>query len=125
MPQESTVKAPPGLSSGGGELWRTVAAIGPLRADQVRILEDACRTADLIDLMVADLKDAPRTVLGSYKQPVAHPLIGEVRQNRALLRQLLSALDLPVEDRDSSAEALTAREAATALSRVRWSKAGA
>ncbi|MGI8753583.1 MAG: hypothetical protein ACR2MN_14975 [Acidimicrobiales bacterium] len=94
---------------------------GPLRGDRLRLLEDACREADLIDELVAELKGAPKIVLGSQRQQVANPLISEVRQHRAVLSGLLRALDLPESDL-AAGEAQQAREAATALARARWSR---
>lgn len=119
----NSATAPAGLAAGGRTLWRAVVKVGPLRGDRVRVLEDACREADLIDELVAELKGAPKLVMGSMRQQVANPLISEVRQHRAVLSGLLRALDLPESD-PGAGDAMKAREAAMALNRVRWSKKG-
>lgn len=122
---EKSPKRPARLGQGGRELWDAVVKIGPLRADHARLLEDAAFTADLIDRLQADLRDGPTTTRGSQGQIVAHPNVSEIRQHRQSLRALLNALDLPVEDRDTSGEALAARDSAIALARRRWAKGGA
>jgi hypothetical protein len=63
-----------------------------------RYLEDACRTADAITDMEAALLDQPRIVKGSQQQPVAHPLIAEIRQHRVTLSGLLARVKLFAED---------------------------
>ena len=117
-------KPPDDLGEGGRELWDAIAQIGPLRADRRRLLEEAAFTADLIDRLRAELRNGSTTTRGSQGQTVADPRVSELRQYSNTLRSLLSALDLPVEERDSSAETLAARDSAMALARRRWSKAG-
>lgn len=88
-------KAPPGLKAGGSKLWRAVVDEYELRADEVRILEQACRTADLIDTMHETLAGAPLLTSGSMGQDRPHPLLTEIRGHRLLLAQLLKQLHLP------------------------------
>lgn len=112
---------PKGLAAGGTVLWRAIVKTGELRADHVRILQDACREADLIDELEAALVGKPRTVKGSQGQEVIHPIISELRQHRSVLSALLRALELPAVDRSGAGEVLHAREAAISLARARWS----
>jgi hypothetical protein len=72
---------------------------------QVRLLEDAARTCDLIDGLVDALKDAPKTVKGSMGQLVANPMIQEVRQHRATLNTLVRSLDLSKAQTTAAIEA--------------------
>lgn len=110
-------RAPAGLSRRGKGLWRDVVGIYDLRPDEIRMLEDACRTADLVEQMTAALKNASLTVCGSQGQPVINPLVQEIRQHRQVMRSLLIALKLPTEDdRDGAARSDAARKAAHA----RW-----
>jgi hypothetical protein len=116
------VKMPPGLGEGGRKLWREVTAAHELRADDRRILADACNEADLIDSLQAAMADAPQTVKGSMGQTVIHPLISELRQHRATLNTLLRGLSLAGSDTRADDAARTAREGAMALARARWDR---
>ena len=89
MTAPKSQKSPQGLAKGGRELWNAVAKIGPLRADHLRLLEDAAFTADLIDRLQADLKTSGTTTFGSQRQIVAHPNVSEIRQHRQAFRALL------------------------------------
>ncbi|MCK9496749.1 MAG: hypothetical protein M0R75_14825 [Dehalococcoidia bacterium] len=116
-------KAPTGLKAKGRRFWQEVTGKYDLRIDELRILEDACREVDLIDRIEKALnaRGAQLTVRGSQGQPVANPLIAEVRQHRTVLKSLLSSLKLPDEAADQEKRSTSAREAAMA----RWSRRGA
>jgi hypothetical protein len=116
------VSAPRGLAEGGRALWRGVTRKHKLRPDELRILEDACRTCDVIDDLHEALKGAPRTVQGSAGQTVANPLLSEIRMHRSVLNALVRALSLDKSDGSEADAALGRREAATALARARWSR---
>lgn len=110
---------PLGLA-GSASLWEHVTSTYDLRADELRVLEDACREVDLIEAMQVEL-DAADSFLakGSQGQPVAHPLVQELRQHRATLKSLLGSLKLPDEDgRAASSRSEQARNAA----RARWQR---
>lgn len=114
-------KSKPSLAEAGERLWDEVSSAFELRADELRLLEQACKTLD----MIARLEDAwselgcPMVSTGSMGQEVIHPLIGELRAQRAAFDRLRAALkltdedDAPVEDSSSKA-----RRAAVA----RWSR---
>lgn len=117
------VKMPAGLGAEGKKLWKSIAGGGRyvLRPDELRVLEDACRTADLIVELEATMAGEDLIATGSQGQPVAHPLLSELRQYRALLRGQMRSLNLPDEDgRAASAVSAKAREAAHA----RWRRTG-
>lgn len=115
------VAAPKGLSASSRKLWTAVTGKYDLRADELRVLEDACRESDLIDALGEAAESAEMIVTGSQGQPVINPLISELRQHRATLAGLLRQLKLPDEADTSEARSTQARAAANA----RWSKRGA
>lgn len=90
-------KAPAGLDPAGRKLWRAIVDHYELRADELRVLQDACREADLVE----KLDEATRgemfdfLVKGSMGQQVINPLISELRQHRSTLAGLLRQLRLP------------------------------
>lgn len=114
-------RKPAGLGSEGARLWSEVVAemagdgLVPTSRER-RWLEDACRTADMIADMERALEGQPRVVKGSQGQPVAHPLIGEIRQHRTTLSSLLARVqtDEPeaASGRGSRTTSWDAREAA-------------
>lgn len=118
--------APKNLGKEAKKLWKGVTETFDLSATELRILEDACREVDLIEKLEEALWDPanpqPLTVRGSQGQPVANPLIQEIRQHRQVVKTLLGALKLPEEpaaDQSGSGNRSTsAREAAMA----RWRK---
>jgi hypothetical protein len=120
----SVPPVPRGLDSAGRSLWRRILADFGLREDEKTVLEAACRTADTIARLDAALVDAPLTVPGSAGQLREHPLLSEVRQQRALLGRLLHQLKLPepealgwYRDQQRTTQARTA-------ARSRWGVSG-
>lgn len=116
--------APKGLKPAGKSLWSSVTGAYELRADERRILEDACREADLIDALDKALDAADLMSVGSQGQPVINPLVPEIRQHRSTLKALMQALKLPEDgdvEREAGERSSKAREAANA----RWSRRGA
>lgn len=116
-----TIRAPAGLDRSGRALWRKVTGDFDLRADEARILADACATADLIDRMSAELTGAGLTVTGSTGQLVAHPLVAALHSHRQLLARLLDQLALPNNPgRDDVAERRARSQLGRAAARSRW-----
>lgn len=111
-------RMPANLQAKGKALWTSVTTDYILRADEVRILEDACREADLIERMERELRGEDLIVRGSMGQPVANPLAQEIRQHRGQFARLMKQLDLPDGDvkLGSSSRSTSARAAAQA----RW-----
>lgn len=86
---------PSGLGKPGSALWAGITKDYTLRVDELLQLESACRVADTIGLLDAELRGASLTVTGSMGQVRDNPLLAEVRQQRKLLSALLRVLDLP------------------------------
>lgn len=117
-------KSPAGLGGSGRSMWSRITEAYELRTDELRVLEDACREADLIDLLARSLAADDVMVAGSMGQPVVNPLVSEIRQHRSTLAGLLRGLKLP--DSSGSSEQggeLSAKNRAAA--QVRWSARGA
>jgi hypothetical protein len=109
--------APARLGTKAKKLWTSVTTAYELRFDELRLLEDACREVDLVERLEDELRGADLTVQGSQGQPVANPLVQEVRQHRGQLQRLLAGLNLPDEDgRAQEQRSSSARDAANA----RW-----
>lgn len=113
-----TPKMPVGLDEAGQALWSSLVPTYEFRPDELRLLSDACREADLISLMEAEMAGAPLTVKGSQGQPVANPMLSELRQHRAQLAALLKALKLPDDGQGAADRSAKARDAANA----RWKR---
>lgn len=114
------VSPPDGLGDAGLALWRSIVPAYELRPDEVRLLADACREADLVARLEEALTDAPLMVIGSQGQQVINPLMQEVRQHRTVLAQLLKALKLPDSPAGAKQKAAAASEQARAAARARW-----
>ena len=91
-----------------------------LRTDELRTLEDACATTDMIAALTAIWEDEgrPVTTKGSMGQQVIHPLIGEIRTQRAARNALWRQLKLP-DDPSGAGESNQQRDAANS----RWAQA--
>lgn len=116
--------APKGLGTKSRKLWRQITTEFALRADELRILEEACREVDTVERLqeAIDAEDFSLITRGSQGQDVANPLLGEIRQHRAILARLLAALRLP----DAEEEAGQSRSsAARSLAQARWGTRGA
>lgn len=115
-------KAPAGLGRNAQALWSEVTTSYELRVDELRLLEDACREADLVDSLQAaiDSADHEHVVKGSMGQPVSSPLVQEIRQHRTVLMRLLQALKLPEENAGDQAAARSAQMRQVAA--ARWQR---
>ena len=97
------IKTPTGLKARSRRLWKTVTTDYELRADELDLLEDACREMDLFDALERELKGAAYLVKGSQGQDVINPLVAEIRQHRATKKSLWGALKLPDDEQTSTA----------------------
>lgn len=110
---------PEGLGDKALVVWTEIAGNYDLRIDELRVLEDACREIDLIERLEGELLHADLIVTGSMGQPVASPLVQELRQHRGVLARLLGWLKLPDEEAPAKgAASASARQAAMA----RWGR---
>jgi hypothetical protein len=88
--------APPGLGVAGKRLWRNTFESYELNPTETVVLTEICHIMDEIGLLEAALASARSlTTKGSRGQVVAHPLLGELRQHRAIMRSLVRQLGLP------------------------------
>lgn len=89
--------APKGIEAAGRKLWREIIKQYDLRPDELSVLADACREEDLIARMQAKLDDADTELIvhGSMGQPVANPMVQEIRQHRRTKLAILASLKLP------------------------------
>ncbi len=113
-------KAPADLAAPGAALWRDTTALYDLSPPEMRLLGEACRTADELARLRAVLVDADPMVTGSTGQPRPNPLFDEVRRHREALAKLIAALDLPADS-----EPVTTSDKARQAARARWAKRGA
>jgi hypothetical protein len=125
VPEKRTHRAPAGLGTAGRHLWRRITEGLRLRADELALLEAACRTADDLAALEGALRKAKPVVAGSAGQPRPNPLYAEVRASREALRRLLGSLDLPEAEGELGSEwdGLTASSRARKAARARWSGA--
>ncbi|MEM9134294.1 MAG: P27 family phage terminase small subunit [Actinomycetota bacterium] len=119
----SKPRRPAGLKR-SATLWDEVAGSGTytLRPDELRLLEDVCRQADLVDKLERAIKDAPLTVKGSMGQMVAHPVLQEIRQHRATLHRLTAQLKLPDAPAGKQGTRGSNSDRARAVANARWSR---
>lgn len=113
---------PRNLKAKGARFWTQTVADYELTAGELLILEDACREVDVITRLEDAMAKGDLTVQGSMGQPVANPLLGELRQHRALLARLLKQLDLPQEDEDATSGAGDRSTSAREAARARWQR---
>ncbi|MEV0078058.1 hypothetical protein AB0H58_16765 [Nocardia neocaledoniensis] len=97
-----------------------------LRADELRVLGDACAEADLIERLQSALDADELMTTGSQGQPVVNPLVSELRQHRATLAGLLRQLKLPDDEQPGEVVGGDNRSTqARAAAIARWSRRGA
>ncbi len=115
-------KMPAHFAREGKRLWSEIVSSYDLRPDEVRVLADACREADLVERLEVDLRDEPLMVKGSQGQLVASPLVSEVRQHRMVLSALLKALKLPDTNATAKQKDERVSEQARKAARARWER---
>lgn len=119
MDHTRTAPRPPDdLGDSGRALWAEVHETWELGSHETRLLLEACRTADELDMIREAIRSGPATVEGSKGQPRPSPLWEEARRHREQLTRLLVALRLPDDTASAppSAASLRAQHAAQA----RW-----
>lgn len=95
-------RMPKGFGSAGQKLWKTVLDEYELEYEphKLEILAHSCRVCDTIAELDRATANEPLTVRGSAGQMVIHPLISEMRFQRALLAQLLARLNFTALEED-------------------------
>ncbi len=95
-------RMPKGFGSAGQKLWKTVLDEYDLDNEpaKLEILAHTCCVTDTIAELDRATAGQPLTVRGSAGQMVIHPLIAEVRVQRALLAQLLARLNFAPAEED-------------------------
>ena len=90
---------PASLAEAGAALWASIAGTYELRPDEVAVLAAACKTADIIAELEREWLNMGRPFMtrGSMGQDVIHPLIAEMKTQRAAQAALLRQLKLPDE----------------------------
>ncbi|ACQ80775.1 hypothetical protein Bcav_2527 [Beutenbergia cavernae DSM 12333] len=88
-------KAPSGLGTAGRKLWRAIVVDLDLGPHEELLLTQACRTADILDKLNLEARDADLTVVNSRGDRVANPLLTEQRLQNIVLARLLASLRLP------------------------------
>ena len=96
-------KPPPGLGAEGKKLWRHVArAVAQddleLTAVEQLWLASAAKLTDRVAALDAAIDRAEMVVPGYNGQPVAHPLLTEIRQHHLLISQTLARLKVDIPD---------------------------
>lgn len=91
---------PVGLREKGLALWQRLTAEYDFGAapEKLLILEEAARTADMVDRLQRVVDDSDLRVQGSQGKPVSAPEVQELRQYRTQFAALLDKLRLPEVD---------------------------
>jgi hypothetical protein len=111
-------KTPPGdLSKAGKALWTETLATFDLDATEQRLLAEACRACDELDVLRRALASSEPLVEGSQGQPRPNPLYDEMRRHRDSLAKLIGALGIP-----SPEQQVTVSDKARAAASARWAK---
>jgi hypothetical protein len=110
---------PVGLREKGLVLWQRLTAEYDFGAapEKLLILEEAARTADMVDRLQRVDDDSDLRVRGSQGQPVSAPEVQELRQYRAQFAALLDKLRLPEDDTEGST---TCSQLGRHADRQRW-----
>ena len=110
---------PVGLREKGLALWQRLTAEYDFGAapEKLLILEEAARTADMVDRLQRVVDDGDLRVRGSQGQPVSAPEVQELRQYRAQFAALLDKLRLPEDDTEG---AMTRSQLGRHAARTRW-----
>jgi hypothetical protein len=88
--------APIRLGVSGRRLWREMQQMFTFDPSETAPLLQLCCNLDELDRLERELAEQPATVVrGSRGQPVAHPLLAEIRAHRLVSVKLQRALDLP------------------------------
>jgi P27 family predicted phage terminase small subunit len=117
--------APGTLGEAGRRLWDSVlsdvAEGWELDARDVAYLEKACRCADELASLEANIDADGTMVEGSKGQVRVHPAISEARQLRVTLLRLLGAIELS-DPSNPERSATAAQQRGRHAARARWER---
>ncbi len=112
-----------GLGPSGRALWRRVTTDYQLNPAERALLTEACRTVDTLPRLQAEADSLDDlTVRGSRGQPVASPVLVEMRQQRRVLAQLVRACRLPGSEAAGSEAAGNVSVSAREMAHRRWDR---
>jgi hypothetical protein len=119
----AVLRAPVGLGKAGKAQWSSIAGSYRLRPDEFTVLEDVCRTTDMLAALTAAWVEdgSPMTTSGSMGQLVIHPLIPSIGAHRKARAAFLKQLGLPDADEGAVPVPNQHRDAAN----TKWSERGA
>lgn len=92
-------RTPVGLGAPGRRLWQAVTAEFEGTEHELALLEESCRTRDLL-VSLRDQLDRDGLMLESSQGARLHPAVAELRQQRLALARLLATLGVPGLDED-------------------------
>jgi len=108
-------RAPDGLQKPGKRMWSAILTEFDLDERELLVLEQACRQADNVAALEAEIAASGLVTPGSKGQMRLSPTVTELRQARLAVSRLLTDLALPDQD-DQSEPSRRGRKAAEA----RW-----
>ncbi|MFE2466243.1 hypothetical protein [Streptomyces mirabilis] len=88
-------EVPDGLGESGTRLWESVADPFELDVHEQLLLLQACRTADLLDRLSAEVAAGGLTVVNQKGDRISNPVVVEQRQQSITLTRLLASLRMP------------------------------
>lgn len=107
-------KRPGGLGKAGRDLWRDLTTVITFTDPrEVVAVTQACRLADDLERLRAQLDESELVVQGSTGQPVESPLLASIRLAVALQAKLLGSIAVEVD-------AAARSHAGRALASQRW-----
>jgi hypothetical protein len=99
------MKQPEGLQECGLTLWNDITEAYELAPQELLLLEQACRTADLTTTLMRTVEDEGELILSNrYQEPRVHPALVELRNQRILLARILVVLRIPLGETEEDGE---------------------
>ncbi|OZM81146.1 hypothetical protein [Pseudonocardia sp. MH-G8] len=86
---------PEDLRETGRRLWVETLGKYGLGHHELVLLHEACRTADRLERLAVEGRDAPLTAVDRKGDPIASPLLVEARQQQIVFARLVASLRLP------------------------------
>ena len=120
MARASVSKAPTGLGPAGRAYFEKLSAEVEVSVERERLLRDCAMVVDTIETLTAAMVGEPLTMRGSAGGTIAHPLLSEIRMQRALLAKLTQALMIPEEV--GADGKMTREQSARKAALTRWGK---